>query len=65
MFLIYGYWIDNEEPFDGYLVSEFDSSDSEDDDIFYYGLDEASIIAAISNGENTTLDFVITSYEAV
>lgn len=71
-FLINGYWKDDKSNFSDYLVTEY-HSDAEnlsidlnnkfdDDDYFYYGLSEDDIINAINDVENTSLEFVITSY---
>lgn len=66
LYSINGYWKDDKSTFEGYLVSEYDDTHPElDDYIFFYGLSEADIKAAIEDGENTILDFVITSYEKI
>mgnify|MGYP001101960302 FL=1 len=67
---ISGYWKDDKSEFEDYIVRAYDDEPSEDDeftddDIFYYGLSESEIQSAIKDGENTGLDFVITSYEAI
>ena len=67
---ISGYWKDDKSEFEGYIVRAYDDEPSEDDeftddDIFYYGLTESEIQSAIKDVENTGLDFVITSYEAI
>lgn len=67
-FYISGYWKDNREQFENYIVSESDTfsrEDFEDDDVFFYGLSEAEIKEAIELGEDTVHDFVITSYEEI
>ena len=64
LFKISGYWKDDKEPFEDYLVSE-DHTVEEDDEIFFYGLRKDLIEDAISKGENTTHDFVITKYRDV
>jgi hypothetical protein len=62
-FLIDGYWKDDKARFTNYLVTEFDDDNVEDDDdAFYYGLSEQDIVDAINDGEQTSLEFVITSY---
>lgn len=62
-FLIDGYYKDDKTEFYGYLVSEFDGVEDEDDEIFYYGLTESDIVEAIeSGGEGDILEFVITNY---
>lgn len=65
LFSINGYFKDDKSEFNGYLVYEYDSVSEglEDENIFYYGLSESSIIEAIKEGENTGLEFVITDYE--
>lgn len=63
-FYIDGYWKDDHSEFEGYKVSTFDDSpeDESEDKIFFFGLSESAIIDAISKGEETAHDFVITSY---
>ena len=62
-FKIQGYWLDDKSEFSG-IVKEYDDyNEEEEDDIFFYGMGEADIKEAIKEGENTTLDFVITSYK--
>jgi hypothetical protein len=71
LFSISGYYKDDKSEFSDYLVYEYDNQplddngNETDDDIFYYGLSEHEITQAISEGENTSLEFVITSYERV
>jgi len=73
LFEIDGYWKDDKQPFEGYIVSEMDddinddgeSDNLDDENIFFYGLTEANIIEAIELGEETIYDFVITSYEVI
>jgi hypothetical protein len=65
---INGYWKDDKVEFDSLVVRKYNDIPIEgdeftDDDIFYYGLSEADIVGEIENGENTSLEFVITSYE--
>lgn len=62
-FSISGYWKNDFEEFCGYVVkSTHDVDEDEDDKIFFYGLDEKDLIAAVENGKNTANDFVITDY---
>lgn len=62
-FLIDGYWKDDKSEFNNYIVSSYDDYYEEDeDDIFYYGLNENEIKKAIQLVEDTSLEFVITSY---
>ncbi len=63
-FLISGYFKDDKTTFEDYVVrsSDFDD-DSDDEDIFFYGLSEEDIIEAIKLGELFGEDFVISSYE--
>jgi hypothetical protein len=67
LFRIEGYFKDDKSLIDGSLIYEYDNcpEDMDDDTIFYYGLSEYSIKEAIKEGENTGLEFVITSYERV
>lgn len=63
-FSIDGYWKDDNSEFNDYIVKEFDDVDDEtDDSIFFYGLSETAIKEAITMGEESMLEFVITSYE--
>ena len=68
-FEISGYWKDDRSEFDDYIVKEYDDViEGEDDNIFYYGLGEAEIKAAIEDGKNGIpdgLEFVITDYKEV
>jgi hypothetical protein len=69
IYSIEGYWKNDKSTFEGYLVSSEDYTedmpDHIDDHIFFYGLGESVIEAAIKDGENTIFDFVITSYEKI
>ena len=66
-FYINGYFKDDNSEFENYLVSVFDgldeeSSDFNDEDIFFYGLSEKEIIEAIDTTKPNDLEFVITAY---
>lgn len=66
-FFISGYWKDDKRPFDGYIVTDKewneDENDTEDENIFFYELTEEKIKEAIAKGEDCDEDFVITSYD--
>jgi hypothetical protein len=66
-FSINGYWKDDKSEFEGCIVTNYDDheedSSYEEEDIFYYGLEERDLLLAIELGENTIEDFVIVSYE--
>lgn len=69
IFQISGYWKEDGEEFDGYLVAaesddQYDDDDypDNDDEIFFYGLNEQQIKDAIEEGEEFEEDFVITGY---
>jgi hypothetical protein len=65
-FSISGYWKEDKEKFEDYIVKEtedVEKSEADDNLIFYYGLSEQEIIEAIALGENSGYDFVITSYK--
>ncbi len=65
-FSIDGYWLDDKSEFNGLIVKEYDDmNEEEDDDVFFFGMGESDLKNAIEDGEETTLDFVITSYEEV
>tara|TARA_B100000953_G_scaffold228898_1_gene190477 strand:+ start:290 stop:727 length:438 start_codon:yes stop_codon:yes gene_type:complete len=68
-FSINGYYADDKTEFEGYIVTNFNDNENEDNpmdnDIFFYGLSEYDLQEAIKDGEDTGLDFVITSYEEV
>lgn len=65
-FIINGYWKDDESEFQGMIVKEFNDIEDNDDDIFFYGLNEYELQKSIdSNGENDSLDFVVTSFNEV
>jgi hypothetical protein len=62
-FLINGFWKDDKTKFSDYVVTDYDdNADDDDDEIFYFGLNEEEIKEAIKSGWNTELEFVITSY---
>jgi len=63
-FLIDGYWKDDKARFTNHYVTEFEDGD-DDDYVFYYGLSEQDIVDAINDGEQTSLEFVITSYTKI
>ena len=58
--IVDGYWRDDKTEFYGYVVSQSDDIEENDDDIFFYGLSESQI--AESLGKETGADFVITAY---
>lgn len=66
-FEISGYWKDNNEEFEGYIVTNYDDHEEggryNEYDIFYFGLEESDIQAMIEDGEDTIEDFVITGYK--
>lgn len=64
-FKISGYWKDdNETEFRNYIVTNFDDNGDDEDDIFFYGIEEDEIKNCINNYESFS-DFVITSYKIV
>lgn len=65
IYSINGYWKDNKSPFYGYQVTDTDDTLPEelDQDIFFYGLSEKDLQEAVEQGEDTSLQFVITSFE--
>lgn len=66
MYLINGYFKgEDKDHFENYLVSSSShlSTTIPDDDIFFYGLSHEAIKQAVKDGENTKLEFVITSYQ--
>lgn len=67
-FSINGYWKDDKSEFEGYIVKEYDDVESDeqaDDRIFEYGWSETNLKDAVAGGEETVLDFVITSFEEI
>lgn len=56
-----GYWKDNKETFEGYLV--VDENDGVDNDDVFFVMSLEEIKEAIALGEAGPYDFVITSYE--
>lgn len=66
-FEISGYWKDDKTEFEGYIVTNYDDHEEDgeynEDDIFYFGMEESDIQAMIEEGENTIEDFVITEYK--
>jgi len=65
-FSINGYWKDNKDEFEGYIVTNYDDmeldSDYEEEDIFMFGMDEHLLIEAVELRDDIIYDFVITSY---
>lgn len=65
-FEINGYWKDDQSEFEGYIVTNYDDHEEDgeydEDDIFYFGMEETDIQAMIEEGEDTIEDFVVTSY---
>lgn len=64
-FEISGYWKDDQEEFDGYMVTDHHDFLESDENIFLYGFSEAELKEAVSLGENTVHEFVITEYKTV
>lgn len=67
-FSINGYWKDDKSEFEGYIVKEYDDVESDeqaDDRIFEYGWSETNLKDAVAGGEETVLDFVVTSFEEI
>lgn len=66
MFEINGYWKEDKEPIEGYIVlsQEYEEEimGEDDESIFYYGLNEEDLKEAVTLGEAFQEDFVITSY---
>jgi len=67
-FEISGYWKDNKEEFEGFIVTNLDNPTEEglyqEEDIFFYGLGEKDLEDALNN-EDTIHDFVITNYTEI
>jgi hypothetical protein len=62
LLVISGYWRDNGEEFEGYLVKQtLHVVENEDDNIFFYGLSEQEARESIN--KITDEDWVITSVE--
>jgi len=68
-FMVNGYWKNDRSEFEGLIIKEFDDVvEGEDDNVFYYGMDENAIKLTIEDGKNGVsdiLDFVITDYKEV
>lgn len=67
VFSIDGYFKDDKSEFSGFLISEFSNTPKgySDEDIFFYGLGESELRDAVEQGEDTTHEFVVTSFEKV
>lgn len=63
-FKISGFWKSDNTKFTDYVVTNYEDDGDEDDNIFFYGLDEDEIKNAI-NQNTTCLEFVITSYTKI
>lgn len=64
-FYISGYWRDDAENFEDYIVKDSDFTEDQelnDDDVFFYNLTEQDIQNEISAGSKGDLEFIITSY---
>jgi hypothetical protein len=59
--IVDGYWVDDRTKFEGYVISQSNDIEEDDDSIFFYGLTESEI--AESLGKETGEDFVITHYK--
>ena len=68
-FEINGYWKDDQSEFESYIVTNYDDIEEDgeydEDDIFYFGMEESDIQAMIEEGEDTIEDFVVTSYTEI
>jgi hypothetical protein len=64
-FEIEGYWKDTKEEFSGLIVKEYDDMGDDDDDVFFYGMGVEDLEGCIEDGENTALDFVVTSFSEI
>lgn len=61
-FRINGYWKDNKEEFEDFIVTDTDGIIPElDDEIFMYGMEE-SFLKGVLDDRSGIFDFVITSY---
>lgn len=64
-FEISGYWKDDKEPFEGYIVKEFDDyNEAEDFFVFEFGWSEKDLEEAL-NKETVFNDWVLTSYKEI
>jgi hypothetical protein len=67
-FSINGYWKDTKEPFENYIVTNYDDmqegSEHNDEDIFLFGYDEENLKESLNKTDGAN-DFVITSYELI
>jgi hypothetical protein len=67
-FSINGYFKNDKSKFEGYIVKEYNDVEQDeqaDDRIFEYGWSETDLKDAIKSGEESVVDFVITSYEEI
>ena len=64
-FEIEGYWKDDKSEFSGIIKEYDDFNEEEDEEVFFFGMNENEIIEAIKAGEDTMLDFVITKYKEI
>lgn len=67
LFKIDGYWKDDKSEFENALVYEYDECPGylTEDDIFYFGLNESDIKAAMDETDDNALEFVITNYSKI
>ena len=69
-FEISGYWKDDNELFEGYMVTNYDDVPGKDDpytedDIFYFGLGSVDLEQMVKDGRDTVEDFVVTNFEKI
>jgi hypothetical protein len=65
-FAVSGFWKDDKVKFEDFIIKELDIvDDSEDIEIFYYGLSEEDIKSAINLKWKTDFEFVITNYNEI
>ena len=62
LYYISGYWKDNRSTFENYLVSEAEDTESDDDNVFFYGLSMEEAMAYMFE-EDAPFEFVITSVQ--
>jgi hypothetical protein len=64
VFSIDGYWKDDREEFQGYLVTNYHDTPEgwKEEDFFFFGVEEGDLKEML-NSEETVHDFVVTSYQ--
>jgi len=64
IFYVSGYWKDDKEEFNSYIVCSYDEVPEglQEEDIFFFGLSEEDLTELVEKKEDTVHDFVVTFF---